>query len=166
MEPYNWSQFTKRIAINAPMQTIYKSWATQNGLENWFLRTAEFRKADGSTRPRDEYIQAGDNYSWMWYGWPDSVNEKNKVLEANGIDLYKFGFAEVCVVTIKISAIQNLHIVELTQSEIPTDDEHKAKWHLGCLEGWTFYLANLKSILEGGLDLRNKNLDIGIVINS
>jgi uncharacterized protein YndB with AHSA1/START domain len=166
MEPYNWSQFTKRIALHAPMDTIYKCWATQAGLESWFLRMAEFRKPDGSTRPPDGFIQAGDNYSWMWHGWPDTVNEKNKVLEANGIDLFQFGFAEVCVVTIKISVIQNMHMVELTQSEIPTDDEHKAKWHLGCLEGWTFYLANLKSILEGGLDLRNKSLDIGIVINS
>ena len=37
---------------------------------------------------------------------------------------------------------------------------------MGCLEGWTFYLTNLKSVIEGGLDLRNKNLDIKGVINA
>ncbi len=166
MEPYNWSQFTKRIAINAPVPLIYTCWSTRSGLEKWFLRMAEFRNAAGVLRELGEFVQPGDTYSWMWHGWPDDVNEKNKVLAANGIDLFQFGFADVCIVTIKISTLENFSIVELTQSEIPTDDEHKAKWHLGCLEGWTFYLANLKSILEGGLDLRNKSLKVGLVINS
>jgi hypothetical protein len=35
-----------------------------------------------------------------------------------------------------------------------------------CGLGWTFYLANLKSILEGGLDLRNKNPEIQKMINA
>lgn len=30
----------------------------------------------------------------------------------------------------------------------------------------TFYLANLKSVLEGGLDLRNKNVNIPNVISA
>lgn len=48
------------------------------------------------------------------------------------------------------------------------------EWHedparnllVGCGEGWVFYLANLKSILEGGIDLRNKNDAIRNVLNS
>lgn len=34
------------------------------------------------------------------------------------------------------------------------------------LEGWTFYLTNLKSILEGGFNLRNKNNKLGDVVNT
>jgi hypothetical protein len=37
---------------------------------------------------------------------------------------------------------------------------------MGCLGGWTFYLANLKSYLEGGVDLRNKNLALNNMVNS
>jgi hypothetical protein len=37
---------------------------------------------------------------------------------------------------------------------------------VGCGEGWTFYLTNLKSILEGGVDLRNKEMKLKNVINS
>jgi len=166
MSDYNWSRFTKRIGINAPVKKLYAAWATQAGLESWFLRLAEFVSPEGDLRKRDEALQEGDRYSWMWFGWPDSANEKNKVIEANGHDRFVFGFAEVCTVTIKISTFKALSIVELTQSEIPTDEEHKAKWHLGCLGGWTFYLANLKSVMEGGLDLRNKSLELGDVINS
>jgi hypothetical protein len=34
------------------------------------------------------------------------------------------------------------------------------------MEGWVFYLANLKSFPEGGIDLRNKNEKLKSVINS
>lgn len=37
---------------------------------------------------------------------------------------------------------------------------------LSCKTGWTSYLANLKSVLEGGIDPRNKNEQLKAVINS
>jgi hypothetical protein len=57
-------------------------------------------------------------------------------------------------------------IVELVQTEIPTDDRGKHYWHLGCKTGWTFYLANLKSLFEGGVDLRNRDEGLKNVVNS
>ena len=47
---YNWKTFTKRITINRAKEIIYRAWATQAGLENWFLRLAEFTKPDGRLR--------------------------------------------------------------------------------------------------------------------
>ena len=55
---------------------------------------------------------------------------------------------------------------ESKQYNIPTDETGKTDYHIGCREGWVFYLANLKSIQEGGIDLRNKNPGIKKVINS
>jgi hypothetical protein len=52
------------------------------------------------------------------------------------------------------------------QDEIPVNETAMHNWHLGCKTGWTFYLANLKSIYEGGIDLRNKNINLHEVINS
>ncbi|RZK15239.1 MAG: SRPBCC domain-containing protein, partial [Pedobacter sp.] len=46
---------------------------------------------------------------------------------------------------------------ELTQKNIPTDENSKRNIRLGCHNGWSFYLINLKSVFEGGLDLRNKD---------
>lgn len=167
MQTYNWSTFTKRINISASVQTIYDAWAMQEGLEKWFLRSSVFSKPDGSIKNRNEYIETGDLYSWLWHGWPDSTNEKNKIISANGKNELRFYFAETCIVTVIITSFSNtVSIVELTQSNMPDDEEHKIKYHLGCGEGWTFYLANLKSFLEGGLDLRNKSLEIAGVINS
>jgi len=57
-------------------------------------------------------------------------------------------------------------IVKLTQKNIPTDDVSKRNIRLGCESGWSFYLLNLKSIYEGGVDLRNKNPEFIGMLNS
>jgi len=57
-------------------------------------------------------------------------------------------------------------VVSLTQKNIPTDDQNKINTRLGCDSGWSFYLVNLKSIYEGGLDLRNKNEKLKSMLNA
>jgi len=69
-----------------------------------------------------------------------------------------------CAVTIKKEEGET--IVELVQDNIPTDEQGMHYWHLGCKTGWTFYLANMKSLYEGGIDLRNRNEKLQEVINS
>lgn len=44
--------------------------------------------------------------------------------------------------------------------------ENLINYHIGCTKGWNFYLTNLKSLLEGGIDLRNRNKGLKEVINS
>ena len=68
--------------------------------------------------------------------------------------------------SVSITAEDGVTVVELVQENIPIDDLSRVNYHLGCLTGWTFYLANLKSVLEGGIDLRNKNQNLLKVINS
>lgn len=165
MPPYDWSSFTKRITIKAKPHDIYRAWATQSGLEKWFLRLAEFTKPDQSHRGKDYQVQKGDTYQWLWFGYTDDVNEKGRILEANGKDMLQFTFSGGSIVTVRIY-IENEVIVELKQHDIGTTEEAIVNYHLGCSTGWTFYLANLKSILEGGVDLRNKNEAIANVVNS
>ena len=70
------------------------------------------------------------------------------------------------MVSVKIVTMEGETIVEITQENIPEDDNPETNLLVGCGEGWTFYLANLKSYLEGGIDLRNKNEKIKGVISS
>lgn len=46
------------------------------------------------------------------------------------------------------------------------EHESKFQFHIGCQMGWSFYLANLKSLYEGGIDLRYKKEKFTQVINS
>jgi hypothetical protein len=51
-------------------------------------------------------------------------------------------------------------IVELTQENIPIENDPAKNLFVHCQTGWTFYMANLKSVIEGGIDLRNKRLEL------
>lgn len=154
-KPYDWNSFTRKKKINASMAAIYNAWTSQKDIETWFLKTAKFKAPDGTVRMPDEDIQAGDAWEWTWFGWDGK--DQGKVLEVNGKNLIKFTFAEDCVVTVTIIPDGNGHMVQLVQNNIPLDDDSKAQKHLGCSVGWTMYLMNLKSVLEGGLDLRTKD---------
>jgi uncharacterized protein YndB with AHSA1/START domain len=166
MSPYDWSKFILRVNVDAPVETIYHAWATQEGIETWFLRSAGYLTLDHRLRQKNEFIQKGDRYTWLWHGYSDETVEHNDILEANGLDTLSFVFAGHCIVIVTIGILDTETIVQLTQENIPTGEEGKVNIHIGCMEGWTFYLANLKSILEGGIDLRNRNMNIGKVINS
>jgi uncharacterized protein YndB with AHSA1/START domain len=166
MTSFDWTRFTVRVPVNAPVEKLYWCWATKAGMEYWFLRLSEYKKPDGSLRNNDEPVQKGDIYQWRWHGWGDDTTENGEILDGNGKDYFKFSFGKAgnCGVTIKEEEGQT--IVELVQDNIPDDEHGKQYYQLGCKTGWTFYLANLKSLLEGGIDLRNRNEKLGNVINS
>jgi Activator of Hsp90 ATPase homolog 1-like protein len=163
---YDWGRFTVRINVNAPVEKLYRAWATRSGMEYWFLRLSEYKKPGGSLRGNDEFVAKGDTYKWLWHGWPDETVEKGEVLDCNGKDFFKFSFGKAGNCAVKIYKEQSETIVELLQDNIPVDEQGKHYWHLGCKTGWTFYLTNMKSLYEGGIDLRNKNVSLPQLLNS
>ncbi len=166
---YDWTKFTKRILIDTTLEQAYFSFASRKGMESWFLRLCEYKRNDINLNP-EELAIAGDIYKFLWHGWPDSTVENGSIILADGCKNFGFTFngngANSMEVFIELSEMNTGCMVALTQINIPNDIDSMAHWHLGCLEGWTFYLTNLKSILEGGIDLRNKNSAINGVINA
>jgi len=165
MSDFDWTSFTVGININASPQVLYKAWATRKGIEEWFLRLSEFRHRDGKVLMPEEEVGKGDSFRWLWHGWPDETVENGKIIEANGVDLIKFSFGKAGICTVTIKPLKDEYIVQLKQEEIPDTEEGRQNWHLGCKTGWTFYLANMKSILEGGIDLRNRDLSMMGLLN-
>jgi len=166
MNNYDWSRFVQRIQIKAPLEKLYAAFATRSGMESWFLRLCEYKHANGILLADDGFIKPGDIYKWLWHGYPDSTAETGEFLKANGKDELRFVFGKAGTVNVKISPWEDGNIVELTQEHISTDDAGRSQYHVGCSTGWVFYLANLKSIMEGGIDLRNKNEKLQGVLNS
>ena len=166
MATIDWSRFTTRININAPVEALYLAWTTRGGMENWFLRLCEYKNKSGEERPADEEVVAGDTYKWLWFGYGDESVEYGQILDLNHEDYFKFSFGKAGICTVNIKTEAGEHIVEITQEEIPTDEKGMQNFHVGCKTGWTFYLANLKSIMEGGIDLRNKNVQLKQMLNS
>lgn len=108
----------------------------------------------------------GDTYKWLWHGWPDETVEFGDILDGNGKDLFKFSFGKAGNCKVRIHSGKGETVVELIQDNIPTDEQGMHYWHVGCNIGWTFYLANMKSLFEGGIDLRNKNVNLHHVLNA
>jgi hypothetical protein len=80
--------------------------------------------------------------------------------------MIRFSFSGDCIVTVTVKEEQSENICELVQ-QMPMNDENEQKhFYIECSKGWTFYMTNLKSILEGGIDLRNKNASIQHVVNA
>jgi len=166
MPQYDWTNFTLRVPVTAEIETIYKAWTTQEGLESWFLRKAEFTGMDGIKRTRESLLQVNDRYEWLWHGYNDDSVERGTILEINDFDFLKFSFGKAGNVSVSIKKENDETLVELVQKDIPVDEHGKVNFHLGCTKGWQFYLTNLKSILEGGIDLRNKNPELKDIITA
>jgi hypothetical protein len=166
MDKQDWSKFTLRVNIRTSIAEAYNAWATPRGIEAWFLRDATFKDVNGRSRDKNSPIERGDTYEWYWHGYPDSVVEKGKILQANGKDTFSFTFSLGCPVTISIYEESGETIVQLVENDLPVDDISIHNHFIGDSRGWIFYLANLKSIMEGGIDLRNKKPELTNVITA
>lgn len=151
-----WANFRKRIFINNPVPDVYNAWAKPANLTTWFLKKAHYFDSKNSLRSPDEFIQTGDRYSWKWHNW-DTI-EKGNVIEANGIDKISFTFGSGGNVHLSFKSVENGTDVVLVQDEIPTDEESKINFFVGCSTGWTFWLTNLKAWLEFGITLNTVGL--------
>lgn len=163
MKDFDWTSFTKKIAIKASIDEIYNAWTTSGELERWFFEKADFYHSGELLDPNTNAVP-DSSYEWLWYLYGDPM--KGRMTQANGKDFLQFTFEGECLVDIKLSKDQGYTVIELKHHNIPIDDHSKKFIRLGCSNGWGFYLVNLKSVYEGGIDLRNKDGNLMPMINN
>ncbi len=164
MKHFDWTSFTVKILVKAPMQTIYNAWTKSGELERWFLKSAIFYNTSRQAIPPTNNAEKDFKYQWTWY-LHDPV-ENGRYIEANGKDHINFTFEGDCIVDVKLSEKLDYTQVDLHMKDIPVDELSKQEIRLGCHSGWSFYLVNLKSVYEGGLDLRNKDSYFRPMVNN
>jgi uncharacterized protein YndB with AHSA1/START domain len=149
----DWTSFSLQIAVKATLQQMYHAWTKPNEIEKWFLKSCTYLN-NNSPIEKHENVNPNNTYEWTWFLY--DITEKGTVTKANNKDAIQFTFAGNCLVDVSLAQKGDYVMVTLNQHEIPTDEKSKFNIHIGCLQGWTFYFANLKSVYEGGLDLRNQ----------
>lgn len=164
MENFDWTSYTKRIAVKSDLSGIYDAWTKASELEKWFLSKVNFYGLDRTPYDRNTSVVSDVAYEWYWYLYDEPM--QGVINAANGKDFIQFTFEGDCLVDVKLEEKNGFTIVTLTHHNIPTDNKSKQFIRLGCSNGWTFYLSNLKSIYEGGVDLRNKEEELGVMINN
>lgn len=162
----DWSYFYTRVNIKATPEEIMDRFVIPEKLESWFLSEADFfpQGKAGEKRNKSERIEVGDTYEWRWKGYDKTVVEKGLILEIAYPTLLRFIFNKDNQVTLKVLPYKDQQILELKQENILTDDESKMNFYVGCSTGWMYYFNNLKSILEGGIDLRNDDVDLQSIL--
>lgn len=163
MQNFNWTKFTLKIAINAKKETLFNAWTKPVEIEKWFLQNCDYI-SDEKPIDKNDSAQKGNSYAWTWFLYAET--ESGKIIDVIPNEKFAFTFAGDCLVEVTFAEAHEHTIVELTQSNIPTDDLSKQNVRLGCNSGWQFYLVNLKSVFEGGLDLRAKDDRFPPYINS
>ena len=164
MNNFDWTSFTKRIAVKSSIGEIYSAWTVAAKLETWFLERVIFKVGNDASAQPIQSAQSDIHYEWYWYLDPSPM--RGQILHANGTDFIQFTFEGSSLVDVKLSSLDEYVIIELRHHNIPQDDHSKQHIRLGCSNGWAFYLHNLKSVYEGGIDLRNKDPKLGIMINN
>ena len=160
---YDWTRFKKKIFIKATPEQVFESWALADKITRWFIARAENVAPDGTPRRGTAPVQPGDRYVWQWH---QDLRAQGEMLEVVDNQRLKFTFGdktpgadEKILVTVELSDIEGETLLELTQENMADTLEAHAGWHLGCNLGWTFFITNLKALLEHGVDLRETDPD-------
>jgi uncharacterized protein YndB with AHSA1/START domain len=146
---YDWSKFQIVMYYNAGLNRVYTAWSTSAGLCSFMLSDARF--IDHVTSLTQTEATRGSKYCWRW---PHNFVLDGTVIEARSDREFAFTFGSMSVLT-QFSCFGEQTELVLNQTGIGTDDSGKIWGHLNCRSCWLFYLTNLKSMLEGGLDLRD-----------
>ena len=174
----DWLGFTQAIHVRASVPAAWRMLSTCEGLERWFLLRADARTPDGRPWQRDRPLEQGALLRLTWPSTdtvdaagrivPGELGEDDEVLRSEAPHRLRLGWYEGRGwVEFRIVPRPDGRLtVELEQRMHPTADFKLLEGaYTGCREGWAFYLANLKSVLEHGADLREHAPDRKGLVN-
>lgn len=162
-EKYNFKKFIQRIYVSKNIVEIYNMWTVVELIEKWYVVHASYHTSDGRLREKNENIKINDEYEWKWV---DGAMLHGRILQADGKENLSFTFGNSVIVTLNFKDINgNKTLIELTQEQSLDSWESNFQNYMACFPGWSFYLINLKSVCEGGLDLRETNPNVELLVN-
>lgn len=152
-EAYDWSRFDIVFYYDQPPGTVFRAWATAQGLTSFFVETASFATTAGAERAPQDTAMPGDRYRWDWRHpyWLEG-----EVIGVEQDRALSFTFGSM-LVTVRLASIDGKTELQLRQTGIPDSADGRVFGHLNCRSCWIFFLTNLKSVLGTGVDLRDED---------
>lgn len=140
---HDWSKFVLRVAVKASPEKLFRAWTDDRIVSRWFtVKTVIEPRKNGRI-----------HFQWLA---GDTMEARVIRIVKNRLFVFPFGRNRERV-EVRIKKDGKGSICELRQSGMKTTDEAKWSMHRGCMSGWTFFLTNLKSVLEHGVDLRSRD---------
>ncbi|MCA9945742.1 MAG: SRPBCC domain-containing protein [Anaerolineales bacterium] len=154
---YDWTRFEKQVFIAAPSTEVFQAWAVPNELTRWFIAEANY-STNGRVKSGSAQIESNDQYHWRWHQDLEASGNVREVVAGKQI-VFTFGkqspesLVDV-LVTVTVSdegdGCTKLSLVQENMADTP----YGRHYHLSCNLGWSFFMTNLKGLLEHGIDLR------------
>ncbi len=138
---YDWTQFTEKIEIRATPARVFNAWTKEKEIIRWFVSEAILQPERG-----------GRFYMKFLTG----ATGEESVLAVRKNSYFKFSFGsdgETVEVTFK-KTVRGTDCI-LRQFGMKDTPQSRINWHMGCRNGWVFFLTNLKAYLEHKIDLRS-----------
>ncbi len=151
MTAYDWSQFHVHMYYLAPLEQLFHYFSTAKGLESFFIYKAMHIAIDGTPRRSDEPVQTGDSYHWTYV---HEFSHSGKFLQVEPNRLVRFTFGTM-LVDVRFRDMGTATEVDLHQTNCATEDPDRAWQHVNCRSCWIYFMTNLRSVLAGGLDIRD-----------
>ena len=140
----DWTQFVLRVNIDAKPERVYKAWTDDKIVSKWFTEKTVIEPRKGGR---------------LYFEWLAGDKLETKVKQAIKNKKFVFPFGKDGLeVSVTIKKDGKGSVCELKQYNMKTDPASKWSIHKGCVQGWTFFLANLKAYLEHGIDLRSHDV--------
>ena len=162
---YDWSQFDIYFFIETAPETVFQRWVTPSGLESFFVKGCKVTSKNGESKAHEDIFSEGDTYEWEWFfNWKSS----GTILQVIPNKQLAFTFGK-CTVTVEFKSYDSGTFIHLKQNGMSPNEEDMVHLHLDCRCGWTYFLSNLKTVLEYNVDGRDKrpdtsrSLEIGFV---
>lgn len=158
-ESYNWGKFRLEIFVRCDVEKAFRAWATTQGIQSWFRNDVRVLRGGEALHDGRTYLAVGDEM--LWADFEGQELAPSKILDVKEkISITQTFDSKTILLTNRFRAVPGGTVVELTQDKMPTDPDSRAAWHLSCFAGWTFRLANLKSVLEHGIDIRENDPEL------
>ncbi len=177
----DWLRDTQRIHLAVAPAVAWPLLSTTAGLERWFVRRATASRADGTACAPDEPLPPGGRLVLAWPGLAQAASPAPTAgpTETNAIESHEPAATRDAAARLRIGWYEDRGSVEfrlepraggatlvLEQRMRPTRDFALVESaHVGCGKGWAFYLANLKAVVEHGVDLRDPRPDHAALVN-
>jgi hypothetical protein len=161
-KPYfNWERFQRSVLVRASIDACHAAIFTSGGLAKWFIGSATYSTSDGLPRAHVARVHMGDDYLWKWLD--KDLELTGQVLNVTHLSV-TFSFGEAGTVTMSARQEADRVRVTIAQEALP-DKPYDKEAFVNCYVCWSFFLLNLKSVLEHHIDLREREIDDDELVN-
>lgn len=148
---FNSERFHHSILLNRTTDEVFSMFGMAGGLEQWFQGEAVYTAKDNGLRKRGKPIQNRDSFYWKWLAKDFSL--PGMVLDVSPGKSAEFTFGSLFNIKMSVSSQNGRTLFTIEQWYINGVQKNDFAY-INCCTCWVFFLTNLKSVLEHGIDLR------------